>query len=134
MKRLASINFGLDEVTGSSGEEEKEQRDLFEVVCKQRFSGVDDDDDSTDKCKNTLAEDSDEVTSEEEDPWESRTKNIEFGSNLFSSGNPSVDSPSLAASTTENPPTESTSADSPKVNLIQFFYSKYLNFYPVSTG
>ena len=127
MKRLASINFGLDEVTGSTGEEEKEQRDLFEVVCKQRFSGVDDDDDGTDKCKNTLAEDSDEVTSEEEDPWESRTKNIEFGSNLFSSGN-TVDSPSLATSTTENPPNESTSADSPKVNLIQFFCSNHLNF------
>merc|ERR1712141_205513 len=33
MKRLASINFGLDEVTGSSDQEEKEQRDLFGVVC-----------------------------------------------------------------------------------------------------
>ena len=119
MKRLASINFGLDEVTGSSGEEEKEQRDLFEVVCKQRFSGVDDDDDDIGKRKTQLAEDSDELTSEEEDPWESRTKEIEFGSNLFSSG-PALDSSSGAVGITDNHPGNPTSvADSPiKVILI----------------
>merc|ERR1719167_1054797 len=116
MKRLASINFGLDEVTGSSGEEEKEQRDLFEVVCKQRFSGVDDDDDDIGKRKTQLAEDSDELTSEEEDPWESRTKEIEFGSNLFSSG-PALDSSSGAAVTTDNHPRNPTSKpDSPIKN------------------
>ena len=119
MKRLASINFGLDEVSGSSGEEEKEQRDLFEVVCKQRFSGVDNDDDDLDKRNNQLAEDSDEVTSEEEDPWESRTKEIEFGSNLFSSG-PALTSSAEAVENTENHPTEGTSTtDSPnKVTFI----------------
>merc|ERR1719167_272428 len=116
MKRLASINFGLDEVTGSSGEEEKEQRDLFEVVCKQRFSGFDDDDGDIGKRKTQLAEDSDELTSEEEDPWESRTKEIEFGSNLFSSG-PALDSSSGAAVTTDNHPRNPTSKpDSPIKN------------------
>jgi len=87
MKRLASINFGLDEVTGSpsSNEDEKEQRDLFEVVCKQRFSGVHDDD--MEKSKEN-SEDSEETATEEDDPWESRTKEIEFGSNLFSSEAP----------------------------------------------
>ena len=84
MKRLASINFGLDEVTGSpSNEDEKEQRDLFEVVCKQRFSGVDDDD--MEKSKENISDDSEDTATEEDDPWESRTKEIAFGSNLFSS-------------------------------------------------
>ena len=88
MKRLASINFGLDEVTGSpsSNEDEKEQRDLFEVVCKQRFSEVHDDD--MDKSKENISDDSEETATEEDDPWESRTKEIEFGSNLFSSEAP----------------------------------------------
>ena len=119
MKRLASINFGLDEVSGSSGEEEKEQRDLFEVVCKQRFSGVDNDDDDLDKRNNQLAEDSDEVTSEEEDPWESRTKEIEFGSNLFSSGT-ALTSSVEAVGNTETHPTEGTSTtdSSNKVTFI----------------
>ena len=87
MKRLASINFGLDEVTGSpsSGDEDKEQRDLFEVVCKQRFSEVDENE--ADKQKDTTDEDSDDKdTEEEDDPWESRTKEIEFGTNLFTPG------------------------------------------------
>ena len=109
MKRLASINFGLDEVTGSSDQEEKEQRDLFEVVCKQRFSGEED----VGKRKDKLGEDSDDLTSEEEDPWESRTKEIEFGSNLFSSGT-ELNSPTEALKTEPTLPTESTTvADSP---------------------
>ena len=90
MKRLASINFGLDEVTGSpsSNEDEKEQRDLFEVVCKQRFSGVHGDD--MEKSKENISDDSEDTATEEDDPWESRTKEIEFGSNLFSSEAPSL--------------------------------------------
>ena len=87
MKRLASINFGLDEVTGSpsSAEEEKEQRDLFEAVCKQRFSGVGED--CVEKSKDSTSDDSEETaTEDDEDPWESRTKEIEFGSNLESPG------------------------------------------------
>ena len=111
MKRLASINFGLDEVTGSSGEEEKEQRDLFEVVCKQRFSGADDD---IEKCKDKLGDDSDDLTTEEEDPWESRTKEIEFGSNLFSSGT-ELHTPADSLRTNQNLSTVSaTVIDSPK--------------------
>ena len=64
MKRLASINFGLDEVTGSpsSAEEEKEQRDLFEAVCKQRFSGVGED--CVEKSKDSTSDDSEETATD----------------------------------------------------------------------
>ena len=116
MKRLASINFGLDEVTGSpsSGGQEKEQRDLFDVVCKQRFSGVDDDE--MEKPKENIGDDSDERGTEEEedDPWESRTKEIEFGSNLFSPGTSLESPPSTEAVPENNRPSDSTSdAESP---------------------
>ena len=107
MKRLASINFGLDEVTGSpsSGDEDKEQRDLFEVVCKQRFSEVDENE--ADKQKDTTDEDSDDKdTEEEDDPWESRTKEIEFGANLFTPGT-SLASQTPAAGS-DNPSADST--------------------------
>ena len=109
MKRLASINFGLDEVTGSpsSLEQEKEQRDLFEVVCKQRFSGVEDDEMENSK---EIIDDSDErSTEEEDDPWESKTKEIEFGSNLFPPGT-SLQSPSSTEISGNNCSSDSTSA------------------------
>ena len=106
MKRLASINFGLDEVTGSpSSDEDKEQRDLFEVVCKQRFSGADEDE--TEKQKDPTDEDSDDKdTEEEDDPWESRTKEIEFGTNLFTPGTSLASQNPVAGS--DNPLADST--------------------------
>ena len=115
MKRLASINFGLDEVTGSptSNEEEKEQRDLFEVVCKQRFSGIDED---MDRSKENIGDDSEETTTEnEDDPWESRTKEIGFGSNLFSPST-SLDTPTKSQVVLQTHTSGSTAdVESPKV-------------------
>jgi len=102
MKRFLNFNFGLDEVSGSSagggggtdddGGEKAEGgaggadgKDLFDVVCKDRFGSIDNeeeaamDEEESEKKESKAENSSDEDEDEEvEDPWAARTKEIKF--------------------------------------------------------
>lgn len=100
MKRFINYNFGLDEVSANSptgdtsgqGDDDS-SKDLFDMVCNQRFSGIDDDVDeeigaaAEGKAKENNACDDDEQD-EDEDPWATRTKQIEFSSNVSETTDP----------------------------------------------
>ena len=71
-KRFNDINF-----TGGFDEDAQQTRgDIFEAVCKERMSGVEDDDEAAN----------------DEDVWEGKTKNIQFNdANNESSDNVSLE-------------------------------------------
>jgi len=96
MKRFLNFNFGLDEVSVSdekvseSAAAEAEAaasseagKDLFDMVCKDRFSGgidddENDDEDTEDESPKKSGGSDDDEDGECEDPWASRTKEIKF--------------------------------------------------------
>ena len=94
MKRFLNFNFGLDEVSGPSGSEDKseggapEGKDLFDMVCKDRFSSIDNEEEeetmeedvegSKKERKGRPGANSSDEEEEVEDPWAARTKEIKF--------------------------------------------------------
>ena len=93
MKRFLNFNFGLDEVSGPSGRDDEkgedggapDGKDLFDMVCKDRFSSIDNEEEmeedegkKADESKGVSNSSDEDEEEEVEDPWAARTKEIKF--------------------------------------------------------